>query len=128
LPQGVEAFETVGSVATRRPCVLPYLGRLIFEQTRQFATQEFGAGEPLEKAKELCRRDGKAWSLDDFEGGVSGVTMLTVVADDNDRQAYTYRGRGASPGTAFQRRLPWQHFSKVFAYRALTEKRFHRQF
>jgi uncharacterized protein len=47
---------------------LPYLGRLILEQTRQFAaTQEFGAGEPLEKAKELCRRDGKAWSMDDFE-------------------------------------------------------------
>jgi PPOX class probable FMN-dependent enzyme len=40
---------------------LPYLGRLILEQTRQFAaTEEFGAREPLEKAKELCRRDGKA--------------------------------------------------------------------
>ena len=69
---------------------LPYLGRLILEQTREFAaTQEFGASEPVvEKAKELCRRDGKAWSLDDFESGVSGVTMLTVVADDNDRKAY----------------------------------------
>jgi hypothetical protein len=39
-------------------------------------------------AKELCRRDGKACSLDDFEKGVAGVTMLTVVADDNDRRAY----------------------------------------
>jgi hypothetical protein len=62
----------------------PYLGRLIPEQTREFvATQEFGVGEALEKAKELCRRDGKAWSLDDFESGVSGVTMLTVFADDD---------------------------------------------
>jgi hypothetical protein len=73
---------------------LPYLGRLILEQTREFAaTQEIGAGEPLEKAKELCRRDGKAWSLDDFESGVSGVTMLTVVADDNDRKAYLNRAK-----------------------------------
>ena len=72
----------------------PYLGRLILEQTREFAaTQEFGAAEPLEKAKELCRRDGKAWSLDDFESGVSGVTMLTVVADDNDRKAYLNRAK-----------------------------------
>jgi hypothetical protein len=67
---------------------------LILEQTREFAaTQEFGAAEPLEKAKELCRRDGKAWSLDDFESGVSGVTMLTVVADDNDRKAYLNRAK-----------------------------------
>jgi hypothetical protein len=36
----------------------------------------------LEKAKELCRCEGKAWNLDDFKNGVSGVTMLTVVADD----------------------------------------------
>jgi PPOX class probable FMN-dependent enzyme len=68
---------------------LPYLGRLILEQRpANSRRREFGAGEPLEKAKELCRPDGKAWSLDDFEGGVSGVTMLTVVADDNDRKAY----------------------------------------
>jgi uncharacterized protein len=73
---------------------LPYLGRLILEQTREFAaTQELGAGEPLEKAKELCRRDGKAWSLDDFESGVSGVTMLTVVADDHDRETYLNRAK-----------------------------------
>jgi uncharacterized protein len=60
----------------------PYLGRLILEQSREFT------GEALKMAKELCRRDGKAWSLDDFENGVAGVTMLTVVADDNDRRAY----------------------------------------
>ena len=60
----------------------PYLGSLILEQTREFT------GEALKIAKELCRRDGKAWSLDDFENGVAGVTMLTVVADDNDRRAY----------------------------------------
>jgi len=73
---------------------LPYLGRLILEPTGEFAaTQEFGASEPLEKAKEVCRRDGKAWSLDDFESGVSGVTMFTVVADDNDRTAYLNRAK-----------------------------------
>jgi hypothetical protein len=45
----------------------------------------------LEKAKELCRCDGKAWNLDDFQNGVSGVTMLTVVADDKDRAEYLRR-------------------------------------
>jgi hypothetical protein len=38
----------------------------------------------------LCRRDGKAWSVDDFESGVSGVTM---VADNNDRKAYLNRAK-----------------------------------
>jgi hypothetical protein len=47
----------------------------------------------LEKAKELCRCEGKAWNLDDFENGVSGVTMLTVVADDNDRTYYLNRAK-----------------------------------
>ena len=41
----------------------------------------------------MCRRDGMAWSLDDFESGVLGVTMLTVVADDNDRKAYLNRAK-----------------------------------
>ena len=45
----------------------------------------------LEKAKELCRCEGKAWNLDDFKNGVSGVTMLAVVADDNDRTKYLNR-------------------------------------
>ena len=26
----------------------------------------------LEKAKELCRSEGRAWNLDDFKNGVSG--------------------------------------------------------
>jgi hypothetical protein len=47
----------------------------------------------LENAKELCRCEGKAWNLDDFENGVSGVTMLTVVADDNDRTYYRNRAK-----------------------------------
>jgi hypothetical protein len=55
---------------------------LILEQSREFT------GEALKMAKELCRRDGKACSLDDLKKGVAGVTMLTVVADDNDRRAY----------------------------------------
>jgi hypothetical protein len=40
------------------------------------------------KAKELCRSEGKAWSLNDFENGVPGVTMLTVVADEKKRREY----------------------------------------
>jgi hypothetical protein len=47
----------------------------------------------LEKAKELCRCEGKAWNLDDFKNGVSGVTMLAVVADDNDRTKYLNRAK-----------------------------------
>jgi hypothetical protein len=47
----------------------------------------------LEKAKEMCRGDGKAWNLDDFENGVPGVTMLTVVADDNVRGEYLNRAK-----------------------------------
>jgi hypothetical protein len=44
-------------------------------------------------AKELCRREGKAWSLRDFENGVPGVTMLTVVADEKKRREYLNRGK-----------------------------------
>jgi hypothetical protein len=47
----------------------------------------------LEKAKEQCRCEGKAWNLDDFKNGVSGVTMLRVVADDNDRTKYLNRAK-----------------------------------
>jgi hypothetical protein len=39
----------------------------------------------LQKAKELCWGGGKAWNLDDFQNGVSGVTMLTGVADATER-------------------------------------------
>jgi hypothetical protein len=44
-------------------------------------------------AKELCRREGKAWSLRDFENGVPGVTMLTVVADEKKRREYLNRAK-----------------------------------
>jgi hypothetical protein len=40
------------------------------------------------KAKELCRSEGKAWSLRDFENGVPGVTMRTVVPDEQKRREY----------------------------------------
>jgi hypothetical protein len=45
------------------------------------------------KARELCRSEGKAWSLRDFENGVPGVTMLTVVADENKRREYLNRAK-----------------------------------
>jgi hypothetical protein len=45
------------------------------------------------KAKQLCRRDGKAWSPDDFEDGVAGVTMLTVIADEKKRSEYLNQAR-----------------------------------
>ena len=41
--------------------------------------------EILQKAKELCWGGGKAWNLDDFQNGVSGVTMLKGVADATER-------------------------------------------
>jgi hypothetical protein len=34
------------------------------------------------------RSEGTAWSLRDFENGVPGVTMLTVVADEKKRREY----------------------------------------
>ena len=45
------------------------------------------------KASQLCRGEGKAWSLKDFENGVPGVTMLTVVADERKRREYLNRAR-----------------------------------
>jgi hypothetical protein len=45
------------------------------------------------KARELCIGEGKAWSLRDFENGVPGVTMLTVVADENKRREYLNRAK-----------------------------------
>jgi PAS domain S-box-containing protein len=50
-------------------------------------------GRILQKAKKLCRRDGKAWSLDDLQNGVTGVTMLTVVASEEDRTEYLNRAK-----------------------------------
>jgi hypothetical protein len=52
---------------------------------------ELTEDEIFQKAKDLCRKDGKAWSLDDLQNRVPGVTMLTVVADDNDRKYYLTR-------------------------------------
>ena len=43
------------------------------------------------KARQLCRHDGNAGSLDDLENGVSGVSMLTVVADEEERCEYLNR-------------------------------------
>ena len=45
------------------------------------------------KARQLCHRDGMAWSLKDFENSVSGVTMHTVVADEKKRREYLNRAR-----------------------------------
>jgi hypothetical protein len=47
----------------------------------------------LQKASQLCRGEGKAWSLRDFENGVPGVTMLTVVVDENKRREYLNRAK-----------------------------------
>jgi hypothetical protein len=47
----------------------------------------------LQKARDLCRREGNAWSLKDFENGVPGVTMLTVVADEKKRREYLNRAK-----------------------------------
>jgi hypothetical protein len=47
----------------------------------------------LQKAKELCRCDGKAWNADDFQNGVSSATKLTIVADDKDQADYRKRAK-----------------------------------
>jgi hypothetical protein len=47
----------------------------------------------LRKAKDLCRLDCKTWSIHDFEAGVAGVTMFTVVADDGARTEYLNRAK-----------------------------------
>jgi hypothetical protein len=47
----------------------------------------------LQKAKELCWRGGKAWSLDDFQRDLSGVTMFTRVADATERTLYLRQAR-----------------------------------
>jgi hypothetical protein len=49
--------------------------------------------EILEKAKELWWSGGKAWSLDDFQNRVPGVTMLTKVADATERLLYLSRAK-----------------------------------
>jgi hypothetical protein len=49
--------------------------------------------ELYKMAKQLCYREGMAWSLDDFEKGVSGVTIFTVVADEKKRREYLNRAR-----------------------------------
>jgi hypothetical protein len=47
--------------------------------------------ELLKRARQLCYREGEAWSLDDFESGVTGVSMLTVIADE--KNGYLNRAR-----------------------------------
>ena len=49
--------------------------------------------EVRKMARQLCYREGMAWNLRDFEKGVSGVTMLTVVADEKKRREYLNRAR-----------------------------------
>jgi hypothetical protein len=44
-------------------------------------------------AKQLCYSEGMAWSLRDFEQGVPGVTIFTVVADEKKKQGYLNRAR-----------------------------------
>jgi hypothetical protein len=50
---------------------------------------ELTEDEILQKAaKDLCRNDGKAWSLDHLQNRVPGVTTVSLIADDNDRTEY----------------------------------------
>jgi hypothetical protein len=44
-------------------------------------------------AWQLCYGEGMAWSLRDFEKGVSGVTIFTVVADEKKKREYLNRAR-----------------------------------
>jgi transcriptional regulator with XRE-family HTH domain len=85
-------FSAIDSTRAVRSEPLLKRRRLTLSPAR---TDEMSAprDEILEKAKELCRCEGKAWNLDDFGNGVLGVTMLTVVADDSDRTYYLHRAK-----------------------------------
>ena len=43
--------------------------------------------------RDLCRSEGNAWSVKDFENGVPGVTMLTVVADEKKQRENLNRAK-----------------------------------
>jgi hypothetical protein len=47
----------------------------------------------LQKAKDLCYSEGNARSLNDLKNRVPGVSMVTVVAKDNDRTEYLNRAK-----------------------------------
>lgn len=45
----------------------------------------------LQKAKELCHNDGKAWDQSDFENSASNVVTLAGVADDSAQTEYLHQ-------------------------------------
>ena len=49
--------------------------------------------EIRQMARQLCYGEGMAWSLRDFEKGVFGVTIFTVVADEKKKREYLNRAR-----------------------------------
>jgi hypothetical protein len=49
--------------------------------------------EIRQMARQLCYGEGMAWSLRDFENGVSGVTIFTVVANEKKKREYLNRAR-----------------------------------
>jgi hypothetical protein len=54
-------------------------------------TVESSEDETLQKAKELCREDGKVWNSADFEGG--SATEVGAIATDSDHAEYLNRAR-----------------------------------
>ena len=42
----------------------------------------------LQKAKELCRNDGKAWDQMDFESSASGIAPIGGIAEISARAEY----------------------------------------
>jgi hypothetical protein len=51
--------------------------------------------EILQKAKELCRDDGKSWDRVEFEKSGSQGRSLAAVADDGNRAEYLNRAKEA---------------------------------
>jgi hypothetical protein len=49
----------------------------------------------LQKAKELCRNDGKAWDRVDLEKSASQEVSLAGVADDSGRTEYLNQATAA---------------------------------
>jgi hypothetical protein len=78
-----------------RSCMLALSHDDLIERTEERRVEfvESSMSDLHKKARELCYRDGLAWSLEDFRNRVSGVTMLTVVVNENKRQEYLNRAR-----------------------------------
>jgi hypothetical protein len=78
-----------------RSCTLALSHDYLIERTEERRVELVGSSlsDLHKKGRELCYRDGMAWSLEDLKNRVSGVTMLTLVADEKKRHEYLNRAK-----------------------------------